>query len=146
MLRELAARAVEAALGEGARSAGPVHLNAPYREPLAGDLPDWLDVPSAELASGGEPDPDAAPVNEEQAEVEPSGALYQGGGGIGGSDFAPAAEEAPFVLERGPRTVVVAGSDAGPDAEALAHAGGWPPRRRGGQRRTVRSQPRALLP
>lgn len=32
----------------------------------------------------------------------------------------------PWVLERGPRTVVVAGADAGPDAEELAHAGGWP--------------------
>lgn len=29
-------------------------------------------------------------------------------------------------IERGPRTVVVAGADAGPDAEELAHAGGWP--------------------
>lgn len=29
-------------------------------------------------------------------------------------------------LERGPRTVVVAGADAGPDAEEIAHAGGWP--------------------
>lgn len=32
----------------------------------------------------------------------------------------------PFLLERGPRTVVIAGADAGPDAEELAHAGGWP--------------------
>ena len=30
------------------------------------------------------------------------------------------------MLERGPRTVVVAGADAGAAAEALAHAGGWP--------------------
>lgn len=32
----------------------------------------------------------------------------------------------PWLLARGPRTVVVAGADAGPDAEELAHAGGWP--------------------
>lgn len=32
----------------------------------------------------------------------------------------------PFVLARGPRTVVVAGADAGPAAEEIAHAGGWP--------------------
>ncbi|MGX1792774.1 2-succinyl-5-enolpyruvyl-6-hydroxy-3-cyclohexene-1-carboxylate synthase [Microbacterium sp. NPDC055312] len=32
----------------------------------------------------------------------------------------------PVVLVRGPRTVVVAGADAGPDAEELSHAGGWP--------------------
>ena len=32
----------------------------------------------------------------------------------------------PLLLERGPRTIVVAGADAGPDAEDLSHAGGWP--------------------
>lgn len=32
----------------------------------------------------------------------------------------------PVVLPRGPRTLVVAGADAGPDAEELSHAGGWP--------------------
>ena len=32
----------------------------------------------------------------------------------------------PFALEHGPRTVVVAGADAGPVAEEVAHAGGWP--------------------
>ncbi|UWF77221.1 MULTISPECIES: 2-succinyl-5-enolpyruvyl-6-hydroxy-3-cyclohexene-1-carboxylic-acid synthase [Microbacterium] len=35
-------------------------------------------------------------------------------------------EPAPTTLERGPRTVVIAGADAGPDAEAIAFAGGWP--------------------
>ena len=37
---------------------------------------------------------------------------------------APPAE--PVLLPRGPRTIVVAGADAGPDAEELSHAGGWP--------------------
>ncbi|MFJ4046411.1 2-succinyl-5-enolpyruvyl-6-hydroxy-3-cyclohexene-1-carboxylate synthase [Microbacterium sp. NPDC089987] len=32
----------------------------------------------------------------------------------------------PVVLSRGPRTVVIAGADAGPDAEELSHEGGWP--------------------
>jgi 2-succinyl-5-enolpyruvyl-6-hydroxy-3-cyclohexene-1-carboxylate synthase len=32
----------------------------------------------------------------------------------------------PFELDRGPRTVVIAGADAGADAEEIAHAGGWP--------------------
>ena len=32
----------------------------------------------------------------------------------------------PTVLPRGPRTVVIAGADAGPDAEELSHNGGWP--------------------
>ncbi|MGX1693856.1 2-succinyl-5-enolpyruvyl-6-hydroxy-3-cyclohexene-1-carboxylic-acid synthase [Microbacterium keratanolyticum] len=40
---------------------------------------------------------------------------------------APAAvEPEPFLLTRGPRTVVIAGADAGPDAEEIAHQGGWP--------------------
>ncbi len=32
----------------------------------------------------------------------------------------------PFVLERGLRTVVIAGADAGATAEEIAHAGAWP--------------------
>ena len=39
------------------------------------------------------------------------------------AEVAPAAE---LVLSRGPRTLVIAGADAGPRAEELAHAGGWP--------------------
>ncbi|WP_309102894.1 2-succinyl-5-enolpyruvyl-6-hydroxy-3-cyclohexene-1-carboxylic-acid synthase [Microbacterium sp.] len=35
-------------------------------------------------------------------------------------------EDQPFLLERGPRTVVIAGADAGPAAEEVAHAGSWP--------------------
>jgi 2-succinyl-5-enolpyruvyl-6-hydroxy-3-cyclohexene-1-carboxylate synthase len=31
-----------------------------------------------------------------------------------------------LVLERGPRTLVIAGADAGPRAEEVAHEGGWP--------------------
>ncbi|MEE2815946.1 MAG: 2-succinyl-5-enolpyruvyl-6-hydroxy-3-cyclohexene-1-carboxylate synthase, partial [Actinomycetota bacterium] len=37
---------------------------------------------------------------------------------------APPAE--PLLLPPGPRTIVVAGADAGPDAEELSHAGSWP--------------------
>ena len=37
----------------------------------------------------------------------------------------PAAER-PLVIEAGPRTVVIAGHAAGPEAEQLARAGGWP--------------------
>ncbi|GAA2946101.1 2-succinyl-5-enolpyruvyl-6-hydroxy-3-cyclohexene- 1-carboxylic-acid synthase [Microbacterium luteolum] len=42
----------------------------------------------------------------------------------GDAPRAVAAES--FVLELGPRTVVVAGADAGAAAEGIAHAGGWP--------------------
>ena len=124
MLRRVAEEAVAAALGAGTRQAGPVHLNLPYRDPLAGALPDWLGMPAVELPApvagpdeaGGEPVP----------EIEPSGALYQGGGGIGESNLPADSDVDPHVLERGPRTVVIAGADAGAAAEALAHAGGWP--------------------
>jgi len=125
MFRAVADEAMDAALGAGLRSAGPVHLNLPYREPLAGALPTWLGVPAAELGAARTPDPDGPPAVD-APDDDTSGALYQGGGGIGESD-APAAPAAqPLVLERGPRTVVVAGADAGPDAEELAHLGGWP--------------------
>ncbi|BDV31658.1 2-succinyl-5-enolpyruvyl-6-hydroxy-3-cyclohexene-1-carboxylic-acid synthase [Microbacterium terricola] len=125
MLREVAAEALAAALGDGTRSPGPVHLNLPFREPLAGSLPAWLGAPTAELEVTASVDQDAAP-EEEVAADETLGALYQGGGGIGGADLPTPTEDDPYVLERGPRTVVIAGADAGEDAEALAHAGGWP--------------------
>ncbi|MFE7846285.1 2-succinyl-5-enolpyruvyl-6-hydroxy-3-cyclohexene-1-carboxylic-acid synthase [Microbacterium sp. NPDC057407] len=125
MLRGVAEEAVAAALGAGLRSAGPVHLNLPFREPLAGDLPAWFGVPTPELTVSIAAHPDGPPVAE-SAEDEASGALYQGGGGIGESDVPDDPADAPLPLARGPRTVVVAGADAGPGAEELAHVGGWP--------------------
>lgn len=41
-------------------------------------------------------------------------------------DAPTALKDDLFELDRGRRTVVVAGADAGPDAEDVAHAGGWP--------------------
>lgn len=125
MLRGIAASAVAAALGDGVRSAGPAHLNLPFREPLAGDLPRWVGIPAAELGEAPGGHPDAPPVADEPDD-EAFGALYQGGGGIGGADVPAEPDDDPLVLVRGPRTIVVAGADAGADAEVLAHAGGWP--------------------
>ncbi|GAA2973657.1 2-succinyl-5-enolpyruvyl-6-hydroxy-3-cyclohexene-1-carboxylate synthase [Microbacterium terrae] len=126
MLRIVAHDAIAAALGAGLRSPGPVHLNLPYREPLAGALPDWLGMPAAELSvTTTDADPVGPPVDE-VVEDESSGALYQGGGGIGESDVPPGCDDEPYVLERGPRTVVIAGAGAGADAEETAHLGAWP--------------------
>ncbi|MBA8815342.1 2-succinyl-5-enolpyruvyl-6-hydroxy-3-cyclohexene-1-carboxylate synthase [Microbacterium halimionae] len=118
MLREVAHAAIAAALGDGFRSAGPVHLNLPYREPLAGHLPEWFTAPSAEINHN-----DAAAAAENLANA--SGALYQGGGGIGEACEVDDAAE-PRTLARGVRTVVVAGADSGVAAEQIAHDGSWP--------------------
>jgi 2-succinyl-5-enolpyruvyl-6-hydroxy-3-cyclohexene-1-carboxylate synthase len=101
-VRAAADEAVDAALG-AAGPCGPVHLNLPYREPLSGPL-----------------DPGAL-----GAAAAPDG---EGGGSREHSDAPRPAvtHDAPTALPRGPRTVVVAGADAGPDAEQLAHDGGWP--------------------
>ncbi|KZE88763.1 thiamine pyrophosphate-binding protein [Microbacterium sp. TNHR37B] len=135
VLRSVADEAFAAAVGVGARSAGPVHLNVPLREPLSGAIPPWFDPApvSAEpqdvetqrgRAAGGVGEVvDGAPDDDTAAS---GGALYQGGGGIGESDVPAGADDDPLVLERGPRTIVVAGADAGVRAEDLAHHGGWP--------------------
>jgi len=123
MLRRVADEAMAAALGAGTRQAGPVHLNLPYREPLAGALPPWLGAPAEGRTA---PMPAEDRVDADPVETDPSGALYQGGGGIGEADLPTDPDADPLVLERGPRTVVVAGADAGPAAEELAHRGGWP--------------------
>ncbi|WP_298944899.1 2-succinyl-5-enolpyruvyl-6-hydroxy-3-cyclohexene-1-carboxylic-acid synthase [uncultured Microbacterium sp.] len=123
MLRTIADDAVVATLGAGTRQAGPVHLNLPYRDPLSGALPHWLGMPVPPAESSL----DALDViADDPAEPEPSGALYQGGGGIGEADQPAEPEHDPLVLPRGPRTIVVAGADAGPGAADLAHTGGWP--------------------
>ncbi len=130
MLRDVADQALAAALGAGLWSAGPVHLNLPYREPLSGPLPEWIGVAASDTHGRLGAPPDLAVAGDARDADAPSGdasgALYQGGGGIGEADVPLAPADDPFVLERGPRTIVIAGADAGADAETLAHLGGWP--------------------
>lgn len=101
-LRQVAARAVAAALGSRTRDPGPVHLDLAFRDPL---------VPGADGAGWPAPSGDGLPA------VRAAAAGAPGADDDGAVDWTgPAAA----------RTVVVAGDGAGPDARTLAEAQGWP--------------------
>src|SRR5690606_1968795 len=69
----------------------------------------------------------AGPVHLNLPSREPlSGALPEDFTATPGNAPVPIVTEPPLRLERGPRTVVIAGADAGAAAEDVAVAGGWP--------------------
>ncbi len=113
-LRQLASRAVAAALGSRTGDPGPVHLNVSFREPLAPGPADlaWPTASSAGLT--------------DVARRGATGPQLQG-------DDTPAGGPA-FAGERasvgdasgGAPTVVVAGDGAGAVAREIAEANGWP--------------------
>ena len=93
----LAARAVTAAMGADADGPALPGISGPAHL----NLPS-RDPLSGELPAGFTATPGPVPVP------------------------VPHAAETRLELERGPRTVVIAGADAGPAAEEVAFAGGWP--------------------
>ncbi|MEN9752231.1 MAG: 2-succinyl-5-enolpyruvyl-6-hydroxy-3-cyclohexene-carboxylate synthase, partial [Actinomycetota bacterium] len=100
---KLADQAWDAAASEPVAS-GPVHLNLAFRDPLSGG--DVFETADVRVALTRATDAVAARTSAAVSAVpEASGAL---------------------VLERGPRTIVIAGTGAGGAAEELAHVGGWP--------------------
>jgi 2-succinyl-5-enolpyruvyl-6-hydroxy-3-cyclohexene-1-carboxylate synthase len=98
VVRTVVARALAAATGARTRDPGPAHLNVALREPLT---PDPAELTS-ELGRA-----DDAPWTSVEA--------------VRGHDQARTT-----VLPMGPRTVVVAGDEAGPPARVLADTAGWP--------------------
>ncbi|HSP53839.1 MAG TPA: 2-succinyl-5-enolpyruvyl-6-hydroxy-3-cyclohexene-1-carboxylic-acid synthase [Cryobacterium sp.] len=93
----LARQATDAATGATSLDPGPVQLNLAFREPLS--APVTL-TPEAISRPGGLAEADAVPAALSAAPV--------------------------FRVTGGPRTVVIAGTGAGPAAEEFARAGGWP--------------------
>jgi len=128
-LRNLASRAVAAALGARTGAPGPVHLDLAYREPLAP-----ADAPWPEPASAGLVDVVArgAAAPRDRAHVLPASTR------TGALSVLVAGSSAHQLDARGRRsrasrraadeipTVVVAGDGAGSAARTLAEANGWP--------------------
>ncbi|MCL2515793.1 MAG: 2-succinyl-5-enolpyruvyl-6-hydroxy-3-cyclohexene-1-carboxylic-acid synthase [Nocardiaceae bacterium] len=112
------AAALAAALW-GAAAHGPAHLNLALRDPLSAVVPDLAAWFARSSESAGSESSDRAFVTTGPGPVPQSSESA-------GSGAANRAFVTTEVLGAGPRTVVIAGDKAGPAAEELARAGGWP--------------------
>ncbi|MBK8468571.1 MAG: 2-succinyl-5-enolpyruvyl-6-hydroxy-3-cyclohexene-1-carboxylic-acid synthase [Actinomycetales bacterium] len=111
---DAAAAAVERVIGEALASGGPAHINVQFDTPLVPDpAVTWWPATAAAESADESADGDSAAA----AGPPPNEAGL--GGAAGGADE-------PQPLATGPRTVVVAGDDAGPAARVLAESAGWP--------------------
>jgi 2-succinyl-5-enolpyruvyl-6-hydroxy-3-cyclohexene-1-carboxylate synthase len=111
--RRLAREAVDAALGTSTLEPGPVQIDLALREPLSVAVPDLsalADEVRATRAARGARLSDPSPAR----------------AGTANDRLDRPLDRTEHVLRPGLRTVVIAGSAAGPDAEALAREGGWP--------------------
>lgn len=102
---DLAERAFTSA-ADGQR---PVHLNVAFRDPLSVAVPDLSERAHRPRSLG-----------------EPRSLSLSKGSGPTVDPAPPGSAPAPHPVPHGPRTVVVAGHDAGERAEEFARAGGWP--------------------
>ncbi|GLY27608.1 2-succinyl-5-enolpyruvyl-6-hydroxy-3-cyclohexene-1-carboxylic-acid synthase [Kineosporia sp. NBRC 101731] len=106
--RNVTSRAVAAARGLIGHAPGPVQLNIGFAEPLTPDE--------------GEP----GPWPEQLVPDAPATTTSSAGIVPGLTSIPEPAPPAPFVLASGPRTVVLAGDGAGPEAAHLATRAHWP--------------------
>ncbi|SDY58946.1 2-succinyl-5-enolpyruvyl-6-hydroxy-3-cyclohexene-1-carboxylic-acid synthase [Herbiconiux ginsengi] len=122
--RELAAFAFVTATSA---DSGPVHLNLQFVEPLSGTVeePDARPASAASGSAGAATEPGASDAPEPGALGESGASAEQGVSGRSGGP-ARSVAAASLHLAQGPRTVVIAGADAGPAANELALAAGWP--------------------
>jgi 2-succinyl-5-enolpyruvyl-6-hydroxy-3-cyclohexene-1-carboxylate synthase len=107
--RGLAAHAVAVSTGQ---DRGPVHLNLQFVEPLSGAV-----LPE-------DPESTGAPV--EAGAGAGAGADAGAGAFVNSLGAGLAPERRTRHLPRGPRTLVVAGADAGERAQEIAAEAGWP--------------------